>query len=508
MSEEQKEFQTWEEVIVDFFTKKKTNEEIIYLKDRLKITEKVYKKQFFFGRDDIKFLFDPKKYKKSKDQSDLDFQQEKFNKSLELNHWPDGLDGDLEKIKYQDKISEISEKYHASSWISESAKKASSVSFATHVIKLTHSAIGASSLLDTITSTKDAYLTTSNLKKITEDGAVIGNQNAPIYQFLALECNGEKLAATFSKENCRSLEAFATNEDQLSEWNKGFKQALLERNFKSHFLAKQIYFPISNNTNQENADTYHLLCNIVSSSLAQSIYESLDDRENSGKKQKEEGKFTNQPYSLYMSKAVLKVTASNHSNASQLNGKRGGRLILLNSQPPTWQSQLKPPIEKKSLFSELYLPAVKNEIKYLREFLLRFERIDLSINDPQRFKWIERWLGNIIDELLNYIVSIQHLSPGWSSLEKIELKPEHQYLLDPFYDDVSFQAARRASNWQAGICDDFGWWLNQRLRGKDKKFTPQAEHRRLWAKQLETPLREHHEMVEAQRKQQKQDDNV
>jgi CRISPR-associated protein Csy1 len=73
----------------------------------------------------------------------------------------------------------------------------------------------------------------------------------------------------------------------------------------------------------------------------------------------------------------------------------------------------------------------------------------------------------------------------------------HQYFLDPYRDDKTFQSARKASNWQAVVCQDFAHWLNQKLIGKEKNFTPQPFHTRIWIELLEQPLREHNTMIEA-----------
>ena len=143
---------------------------------------------------------------------------------------------------------------------------------------------------------------------------------------------------------------------------------------------------------------------------------------------------------------------------------------------------------------------MKEEINYLRDFLLRFERIELSIKNPERRKWIDRWLANIIDEFLFFVGNIQNLPAGWSAVEDIKLKPDHQYLLDPYRKDTAFQTARKGTDWQAVICDDFAHWLNRKLIGKDKQFTPQPEHRRMWISLLEQPLREHSEMLDAELK--------
>ena len=203
----------------------------------------------------------------------------------------------------------------------------------------------------------------------------------------------------------------------------------------------------------------------------------------------------------YPGLASLAVTASNHGNASQLNAKRGGKLKLITCQPPTWQSQFKPPVFNKSLFFE---PSIfwkaKDDIDYLRDFLIRFESIELSIKNPKRKKWVEQWVRNIIDEVLFYITNIQSLDSGWSADIGCRLKLDHQYLLDPYRNDDDFQTKRKNTDWESIVCSDFSDWLNYKLVGKDKLFTPQVDHRRLWHQLFEPELRELNEILEFKRK--------
>ena len=184
-----------------------------------------------------------------------------------------------------------------------------------------------------------------------------------------------------------------------------------------------------------------------------------------------------------------------------LNKNRNGQCFLFSSQPPTWQSQLNPPVNRKSLFDDFYNGNIRTEIEYLRNFLLRFGKLDLSIRDPRRKQHLERWLHTIIDELLFYAGTVQNLPAGWSADKGLRLKKEHQYFLDPYRADEDFQAERKSSGWQTMIRSDFARWLNYQLRGKDNKFTPQQEHTRLWMKLMETPLREFMEPVEIEVKQ-------
>lgn len=196
--------------------------------------------------------------------------------------------------------------------------------------------------------------------------------------------------------------------------------------------------------------------------------------------------------------ARISTTLSQPQNVSVLNGKRGGNIRLFSAQPPIWQSQLKPPISKSSFFYAGFSHQdIKENVGYLRDFLIRFEKIGLSIRDPKKKKWIDGWVSNIIDEVLLYAASIQNLPAGWSITENIKLKREHQYFLDPYRDDEPFQKARQSVDWHAVICRDFANWLNGKLKGKDNRFTPQREHTGIWKDIMKEELREHTQLIDA-----------
>jgi len=192
MSKLKKEPETWDEVISDFFRIKFESEEEKYLKDELKVVGELYKKVDYLDDAAIEFLFDTKRNKKSNEQSAISFQRKRAVQVLRLSNQLEGLVIDQKKEEYRKKILALREKYTPCKWLSVNSDKAGSVSFATHVIKLTHSKIDTPSLFDCIDKHDDAYLTTSTLTTKTIDGAVSGNQFAPIFQFLELEFKGVK----------------------------------------------------------------------------------------------------------------------------------------------------------------------------------------------------------------------------------------------------------------------------------------------------------------------------
>src|SRR5699024_3963770 len=75
----------------------------------------------------------------------------------------------------------------------------------------------------------------------------------------------------FNNPETQALAKFAETTEQLKNWNLGFAAALSDGKPKAHFLLKQTYFPLE--AKQTAANNYHLLCNLVSSSKAQALFE-------------------------------------------------------------------------------------------------------------------------------------------------------------------------------------------------------------------------------------------
>ena len=236
-------------------------------------------------------------------------------------------------------------------------------------------------------------------------------------------------------------------------------------------------------------------------SLAQSIYIKI----NSIKYQKKiEGFSTCVRENIPKNKiAVIRVGGNNSQNVSMLNQERKWRpssnpkdknygIYFTNScQPPTWNTQINPPIYKTSFFYKLSNnDQIKKIVGYLAEFLVRFEKLNLSIRNPKRMQWVITWIEEISDEVIAYIKTIQSLPTGWSAVEDIKLKKEHQILLDCYRQDEGFQEMKSSMDWKNAVIKDFAHWLNFCLKKENSKFTPQEEHAILWIKTFEENIRE------------------
>ncbi|MDT8403253.1 type I-F CRISPR-associated protein Csy1 [Sulfuriflexus sp.] len=402
---------------------------------------------------------------------------------------------------YEDSKTQIEQDHIHEVWLDKYAGFAAGVKFATHVPKLSHPGIkGATPFyvqLSAFNQNSKPYVTTDRIKNPELDDAIDNAAYTPVANLLKIEIDGVSIANYLADDDLSPLMYLSQDEKKVAQWGKLFSSVLKTDKAATHSLAKQVFFPI------DNDERYHLLCNVASSSLAHYIYKAI--AEGSGKnvsKLKEKNKYCGNASFYFPGYAKLAVTSLDGAkNVSPLTSKRAGKMTLLRSQPPTWRSQLKPPVFKKSLFFEpsIYSQA-KEDIDYLRDFLMRFEQIELSIKNPKRMKWIEQWIGEIIDEVLFYIASIRKLPAGWSSASDIKLIPEHQYLLDPDRSDADFQTAIANTDWPSVVCKDFTDWLNNKLTGKDKQFTPQAQHTRLWYEMFEPELRELIQTVEFDRK--------
>lgn len=478
----------WQRLILDFLESKFEADISKFVKETFKEVQKQASKSKVISEEFENFL-DSRKNKKPDDVSDKAFLASRMDALFDYLEPFDIVDKVKLKSEYLVLIDKLKNKYKANTWIEDASDNANSITFATHVAKLTHSKIDSSSLNDSIESNRQDILTTSCLAEITVDGAVAGNQYAPIYQFLSLERDGVTLAQTLAKTSNSILQSFSKDEVQLAEWNQHFKQVTQSSTFSTHALAKQVYFPI--NSEHSEQTHYHLLCPMTSSSLAQHLFNHLFNDDNRlVRKQYFDKKYHSDTFYDYPQKAAIAVTASNHSNASQLNGKRGGKLYLFNAKPPTWQTQIKPPSYKNTMFNHDPLNNLcRDNIKGFQSMFLGAVEV---YRKPNIMAGIEKWIHAIGDDVLAYASLIQQLPSGWSAGSHLEKnRIEHCYFLDFYRQDDSFIVKQRSNDWQAVIAHDFGSWINNKLADNNKKFTPQAEHRKLWQKMFAQQLRDY-----------------
>lgn len=370
---------------------------------------------------------------------------------------------------------------------------------ATHIAKITHSSSKASSI--DVRYFNDGkvyqdYLTTS-LKDIALDQAYPDNKYSSISSFYMINEDGVFIGDILrDKEKSQNLiDKFVKDEVLKKQCLEYFSTFITNERKKSFFLNKQIYFPVE-------TEQYHLLLPLVSSSLAQNLHEEFQelfsDEQKQAKERRKSNKYSDVTIVSYPNKAVLNVTQSNHSNASKLNGTRGGRLSLLSCAPPQWSSKLPSYKSKNSLFDRGLSVRLNDGITGLRNYLLVLKNKELSLSKPQRNAAIKGKLSNIIAEFFDFvlIVNSNENERGWTMSASLPL--QQQLLLEPWREDDEVRELLSNNLWQAQLSKDFGRWLNNQLKTKKKgslQLTP--IHEAIWSSWFLIELKEHVALQEA-----------
>jgi len=200
---------------------------------------------------------------------------------------------------------------------------------------------------------------------------------------------------------------------------------------------------------------------------------------------KKAGKYINKQDVNHLNTALQNFGGSKPQNVSQLNSSRGGKSYLFSCAPPSWKSELKPPVTSKSIFSGEFDRRAWRQAQRLQQYLLSIHQQDSTMDIRKKRA---AYLDELVDTLFNYAAEVQSLTQfaGWSS--SCELKSEQQLWLDPYRKDQSFQDERAKGDWQLQIADDFAFWLKRKLK-HDQLILGEVEHQE-WLRLLSHKLRE------------------
>ncbi len=354
--------------------------------------------------------------------------------------------------KYALEFQEIKQEFTPHLWLADAAKRAKQISLATHALKFTHSAARGTNLLSNEYNPQPNYLETAILATPAIDS--VGNAAAlDVAKLLQLRDSQNSIAEYLKQNNNDIFNELVQNELDSAEWIADFKLALEDQTPKSSILAKQIYFPISDNN-------YHLISPLYSSSLSQVLYEKIhfsrySEQSVEARKVKRENKASELVVTYYPNLAVTTSGGTKPQNVSQLNSNRAGRTYLFPCSPPQWQSQIKLPLMISNWFDGY---EVRQQTKQLTQKITHFL---IEINEKEGNKPIrdyrDRLINQIIDNLLNIAARHQQADIGWA--QSSELPRYQQYWLDP----QSEAAKENSDNWQVPVARDFALWLNHRI---------------------------------------------
>ncbi len=459
-----------------------------YHEDELKSLYKSFSDDFyktikpFLKKDDVlkERINRVKKEKKTKELSHLDFAIQQAQKLIEIIQTTSSLSSfinSVDALKQQATDLRARDMYEI--WLDWALLNRKGIYLATHIAKLTHSSSQSSSIdmryYDSQTKTNSRYLITENNKKLALDQAYPDNKYSSIAKFYNLVVEGVFVGDVLRRDGVELLKHFTRSGNRAQRWDEGFRTSIREDKKQTYFLSKQVYFPVGQ-------DKYHLLMPLVSSSLAHTLHlkfkEFFEDDNTLIRKQKDKNKYHKDLAITYPNRSSLNVTASNHSNSSTLNGKRGGRLTLLTCKPPQWTAQQKAFNQFNDLFNRSLSYQLQEEIKTLQRLLLIIKSKEIGMKKPDMHRAIVRAVNDIADGLFDELNMINLLSDekGWTKESSLPIA--QQLLLEPNRDDDIAIQEKLKKQWQANIANDFAYWLNEQLKHKKLKLT--LIQQRLW----------------------------
>lgn len=389
----------------------------------------------------------------------------------------DKLKGDDDEVQAQ-RLS-LRQAHVRETWLADAAKRVPQIQLASHTLKPIHpDARGTNLYVDQPLCTDANTVGTHTLQGQRADD-VVGNAAAlDVFKFLKLQHNGQSLLARLTRQDGAALHALSGDAQEATQWAQAFAGIVDGKGgVASHTLAKQLYFPLSD-------DGYHLLAPLFPTALVHGVHTHLQearfsDAAKAARTARRAKEAHAHGYCDYPGMAVRNFGGSKPQNISQLNSERGGANYLLASLPPVWKNQgTQPPMRVPSVFDKHGAigrdRTVYRTIEDLKFFLNSVADADNNVHiRDKRANLVQA----IIDRVLDIATELQCLSGGWSADPACKLSWAQKQWLDgdalesaqaahetqAAAMDAAEVAAPKATEWREKVAEDFARWLNATL---------------------------------------------
>ena len=396
----------------------------------------------------------------------------------------------LDKLKDDDeaKKEDLIANYQFKTWVSDAARRVTQIQQVTHALKFIHpDAKGTNLFSDGNAEAGPLRIGTHTLPSKTPD--VVGNAAAlDVNKFLRLEVGGQSLLALAIEKSLALQQALSENELEAKTWMAKFASIVDTPDTpSSHKNAKQLYWPVGDNT-------YHVLAPLYPTSLSHHIWQQIDDAYFSelakeAHQARRNDKLHTHGYNRYPGIVVQSFGGTKPQNISQLNSERGGKSYLLSSIPPQWKPQPNLPLKKESIFDEWF--PNRHEIKRLTKLLCKFlcrmqDHNNFRIRDTRK-----AFVDQIIDELLAVAADLRNQEKSWTEHASCKLNESQQLWLNPYrcQHDEAFNNKYQLGHWKEEICKDFSRWLNVVINDKKKPLPLGDAEATEWHSNLNDALR-------------------
>lgn len=383
-----------------------------------------------------------------------------------------------------EKTEALEEKYQVSAWLDDAARRVQQLTVVTHGVKFLNPGAQGSNIFEHNSAARSRHFASSaDLPPQFTPDAVGNAAQLDVYKFLQLRHNEESLLSRIARNDPILRKALPGNDEQKNNWIAAFSRIMQSKGSPAtHTLAKQIYFPVSD-------DSYHLLAPLYPTALVNEVYRRIQNRyseqNRAALKAKKEKKPSTISHFDFPDLAIQKFGGTKPQNISQLNSERHGQAFLLASLPPLWQTTaVRAPFGVDSIFHRIAAIKTRIPIKVLKAFLTKVQD-KTSTAEIRRQR--EEYVAEIIDLILLYASEIQQLPSGWSADERCRLLPHQAYWLDPNRTGDAWAQQRNKTNWIDKVSHEFGEWMNESLQTEKMRFGD--EERVEWKKLFENELR-------------------
>jgi CRISPR-associated protein Csy1 len=354
-------------------------------------------------------------------------------------------------------------------WLKDAAKRAAQLKAVTHSVKPMHGdAKGTSVFASPDRLTPQQYVGTHCIKSPAID--VVGNAAAlDVFKLLQKTVQGESILQLAMREDAALCSALSDDSSEGADIATAFS-GLVEAPKKttSHTLAKQVYWPTSNDVHSD--EQFRLLSPLYPTSLVHSIFEQIQsdrfsDSAKAGREARRNGEASAFEIHEYPNLAFLELGGSKPQNISQLNSERGGKSYMLASLPPTWKaSAYRPILHQKSMFTALYREL--GAAKLLRDF-----RVFIA-SEPQPVmatrQKVRDYVERLVEMFMNFTGQMRNIEGGWSLNDSCLLNLTEKIWLD---EEATIEHLRENSepvphSVSEDICTAFSLWVNERIKSK------------------------------------------
>lgn len=390
-------------------------------------------------------------------------------------------------------------KYEIETWLEDASLRISQIRLVTHTPKQHHSSSKATAVFLKQQIAQHPYI--GSIAEALEPD-VIGNAAVlDIFKLLRLKYQDVTLLDRLLNADPEFIQALS-KDPQLAEirYQRFLAFSEMPEQFNAGRLAKQVYFPVQN-------DSYHVLAILYPSALVHGVYRHIsNDRFGEQSKATREARFKKKFSTLesreYPELLVQNFGGSKPQNISQLNSDRGGSMWLLASLPPSWTGQAIQLPKGRTVFGS-YLSQRKDIKLIINQFIAMYRKGFLENNIEFRSQRDEL-LQQLVDCVIDMGIELQQVAPTAWTIAHANFNRAESFWLDRGYREQLFiqeqsgtltdeeqvwLSAYRQRDWHNEIGQSFGQWLNQTLMSKTKLQDLDDHVGRIWSIALRDQLR-------------------